>query len=272
MIAIGIDIGSSKTGICAADDAIPLRAGTVERGADETDDAYAARVVDTVRAAVEEEHAERAVIEWGPYYCRPYPGEAPDAFARRAAAQQRNRDAAVRMLGGIETVCRAASVEVRKIPAATWRGRIGATVAREPGDRGRKMKQDAAVRGELERRLGERMSVLRDVHQRDAFGALLGVLLTPPKEKPVKVPGERTRQAPTRVGPDPGTVSRIDAIVELLNTRGVTSQGDIAEAMGITPHALGMMLKRVAIPSGRVIKVGWGKYSVPTPQPQQPTT
>jgi hypothetical protein len=137
-------------------------------------------------------------------------------------------------------------------------------VERVAGDRERKIKQDAAVREQLERRFGVGVhAILRNVHERDAFGCLLGALEAPPEVR--KPPKERGPRAPrkgvvTRSGHDAGTLTRAHAIADEVakyahGIRVTTLARKLSMRIDTVATALRIMIKL-----GRVERLERGRY------------
>lgn len=189
MIAAGLDPGArwASLAVAAVGGAVPL----VELSArtypvdDAALDAALAIVAD-----IEAAGAQRLTIEWGPYYCRPYPGESKSAFLKRDAASQKYREVQVKLKTLIEAGCRVLKIPVDVIAVSRARSLIGALGA--DGARGRV--DDKAARCALVRMLGAELvdKVERDTivfegrrtdpkHDLDAVAVLLAATLAPPK-------------------------------------------------------------------------------------------
>jgi hypothetical protein len=93
------------------------------------------------------------------------------------------------LIDRVEQGCEARGIPVTRMPAATWRSRIGAAGRRREGD---ERSGDERVRDGLRGALGDAVAGLGDVHQRDAAGVALAL------QEGSRTPRERRRQRGVR--------------------------------------------------------------------------
>lgn len=182
---VSLDLGSRYCGVAILEDALPARvAAAVTLDVDPEDvTSTASSICGAIDLAVKESRARelsppRVVIEWGRFYVPAK--ETPAKTAAAGAAMGQARDPMICIRDRVEQHARACpwpdgwmrpgwhpplvahGLEVIRIAARTWRGRIGC-----------KGRDDAAV----SLALATHGPTLADEHQNDAFGAALGVLI-----------------------------------------------------------------------------------------------
>lgn len=177
---VGLDLGSAQCGLVAVNGDAFL-AQTIAVDPADVGPAFAA-----IDACVTETRPELVVVEWASFYVSAK--ATPQMTAAAASSIGRARETMVRLLDRVEQRCQALGVPIATIQPRTWRKRIKVAT-----------QDDAGVRGALWRILGERAGDLRDNHQRDAMGAVLG--WQRPPEKPKRVPREPVERAPPRERP-----------------------------------------------------------------------
>jgi hypothetical protein len=188
--SLGIDLGSVKCGCVALDGRIVVGAATIDVEEKRLDPTVAA-----IFRAYDVAGASEIIAEWAE---RPYVPR--DATPQTAAAIMRARETMAVLLDRIEREAATRSIPVARIAAVSWRAKIvratrrrGTEGFRESSWRRLNPRRDTAdhrVKIALRHLLGDDVDALRDVHQRDAAGAVLGALM-------LREPGE-TRSPRTR--------------------------------------------------------------------------
>lgn len=222
---LSLDLGSRHCGIAALIDALPVRviaAKTLDVNPADLDPT-AAQILGAIDLAVQVsrdrgERRPRIVIEWGRFYV-PQRGT-PALTAAAGAAMGEARDPMICMRDRVEQRCKVLGVEVLRIPAKTWRARIGC--------RGR---DDAAVAEALA--VHTPLSALEDEHQRDAVGAAAGVLLGEDGQAPMRRAGAKRSRTPPRVLARRAAEALQDAAADAMLTASVAAVDGLALPPGI---------------------------------------
>lgn len=176
MTVLGIDLGSAKCGVCAIDGKTIVGAATIP-----VDTKNLRPTVDRITAAIVASGSDRVAIEWSE---RPYTPK--NATPQAMASIMFARETMAKILDRIEQWCETKGIGVVKLACATWRARIGVSRRRQAGVAGlrqaawarlnpRRDTTDRRVRNAVERLLGPEADALRDVHQRDAAGVVMGM-------------------------------------------------------------------------------------------------
>ena len=123
-VTFGIDPGSARCGICALSGREVIGVATIAVDRSNLGPATAA-----ILSAIDVASPARIAIEWS---ARPYApaGATPQAIAAMAAA----RETMAVLIDRVEQGCEARGIPVTRMPAATWRSRIGAAGRRREGD------------------------------------------------------------------------------------------------------------------------------------------
>lgn len=269
MTTIGIDPGSAHTGIVAARDGRPVIEGaTVDVDPDDVTSA-----VDEMERAITESGADRVVIEWTRR------GWMPAGVSAQAAQEMmNNRCVMVRQIDRVEVFCKKAGVPVVHIAPATWRSRIGVVkpqwvqpIGWHPPLVAKPMSRawvDGAVRDALAIHLGESAALLRDVHQRDAFGAILGDWLARvPVVRARRLPrAPRTpRDVPAIEAPESATPTTADRILDAMATHARPIRLDVlAVRLAVHERAIVPTLRRM-LASSLILRPSRGIYTLPPP-------
>lgn len=263
MSLAALDPGSSKAAV-----AINGTARTIA-----VDSADVGPAVDEIDALLVVEGARELVIEWGPFFL---PKSASDAAKM---AMVRNREVMVRLCDRIEQRCAARGIAVHRMPRATWCRYIGAEAERDPETGFSLGVTDRSVRAALARLLGAEspdatiragaeamLASLRDAHQRDAVGLLLGWQ----RAEAARVARETARAAETGM-PRPraprerkptaeiGYVSetRVDRVEAVIREHGRPILAGVLRAR------LGHAVPHVKLMAGRVVLLRRGVYALP---------
>lgn len=165
-LVLALDLGSVHCGAVLAPAALPIAPAihplTITVDGCDLDGAVAA-----IGALLDEHDVRRVVVEHGPYYVSPTASDAAKAAQAKAHA------VCERLLERIKIECRARGIPGQRIPRATWAHRV---VPHTRGGITTKMAMDGLRVHVTE----EGWEALNDQHQRDAAGALVGVLLPAP--------------------------------------------------------------------------------------------
>lgn len=276
MILLGLDLGSARCGVCILTDGRPTAACTIDVDGD------IGACATAILRAVNESEAERLIAEWGAFYIR------PNATPQEAAAMARAREIMAVLLDRVEQGCVLMGVTVVRMPAATWRSRIGVTRRKRTGIEGfrhaawarlnpRRDTTDRAVRVALERHLGDLARTLGNAHERDACGVALGehmgIPVRPPRVRAPRGPrGARGALAAPAEGPS--VLDRLcDAIREHAKPNWRASPTfELRAEPGIRLEVLCIRAAldkaktqnalRKGITTGRIIKLAIGVYGL----------